>query len=167
IGATVAAKRTALAHILFNVVAGIAAFALAPLFLHLVVGAELLPGVDDPAVALAAFHTAFNLLGVAILLPAAGRFGKMVIRMIPDRGAELTSHLDPSVAEIPAVAIEAARRAVLSVAAVEVGAARSALVNGGPALTDAVHATLGDAFRETRAFLGHVRTSPEGAETHA
>lgn len=167
IGATVAAKRTALAHILFNVVAGIAAFALAPLFLHLVVGVELLPGIDDPAVALAAFHTAFNLLGVAILLPAADRFGAMVIRMIPDRGAELTRHLDPSVAEIPSVAIEAARRAVLSVAALEVEAARHALANGGPSLLDGVHATLTQAFRETRAFLGHVRTSPDGADTRA
>jgi len=166
-GASVAAKRTALAHILFNVVAAVAAFALAPIFLHLVVDVEILPGVDDPAVALAAFHTTFNLLGVILLLPVAGRFGAMVIRMIPDRGAELTRHLDPSVAEIPAVAVETARRTVLAITAVEVSAARSLLAGRGTALPETEDVSLTQALRETRAFLGHVRTSPGVADEHA
>ncbi len=160
VGASVPAKRTGLAHILFNVVAAVAAFALAPLFLHLVQDVQLLPGVDDPAVALAAFHTAFNLLGVLILLPLAPRFGELIIRMVPERGASLTRHLDPSVAEVPAVAVEVARRTVLAIASEAVHVAVEVLrrMDGGPSPASLV--PTGRALGETRTFLRGVRTSP-------
>lgn len=165
VGASVPAKRTGLAHILFNVVAALAAFALAPLFLYLVQGA-LLPGADDPAVALAGFHTAFNLLGVLILLPVAPRFGALVIRMVPERGASLTRNLDPSVAEIPAVAVEVARRTVLAIASKAVRVATGLLrrMDGGPAPASLAPAVR--ALGETRAFLRDVRTSPSSTTEH-
>jgi phosphate:Na+ symporter len=166
VGASVPAKRTGLAHILFNVVAGLGAFALAPLFLYLVQGAQLLPGVDDPAVALAAFHTAFNLLGVLILLPITPRFGALVIRMVPERGAALTRNLDPSVAEVPAVAVEVARRTVLAIASEAVRVAVGVLrrMDGGPAPASLAPAVR--ALGETRTFLRGVRTSPSSTTEH-
>lgn len=165
-GASIPARRTALAHILFNVVAGTAAFGLAPLFLHLVTVSRALPGADDPAVALAAFHTAFNLVGVILLLPVAGRFAAVVARMVPDRGSPLTRNLDPSVARVPAVAVETARRAVLAIAAEEIRVARSTLrrVDGGPAPPALEPVTRG--LRDTRGFLAGVRTSADVAAEH-
>jgi phosphate:Na+ symporter len=166
IGASVPARRTGLAHILFNVVAGIAAFALVPLFLYLVQGARLLPGAEDPTVALAAFHTAFNLLGVLILLPVAPRFAGFVSRLVPERGAALTRNLDPTVAEIPAVGVEAARRTVLGIAAAEIDIASDVI--GGPAAR-AVTTRLEpvrDALARTREFLRHIRTSPSATGVH-
>lgn len=167
VGASVAAKRTAVAHILFNVVAGGAAFLLAPAFLRLVGQGGPLPGWEDPAVAVAAFHTVFNLLGVILLLPVAGQFAAWVTRLVPAQGSPFTGNLDPSVSEVPAVAVEAARRAARAIAAAELRAAREILgrtggTAGSPDLDD-----LEDGLREVRDFLRHLRTSPAMAREHA
>jgi phosphate:Na+ symporter len=166
-GASVPAKRTAVAHILFNVVAGVVAFALAPVFLFLVEDVRWLPGAEDPAVAVAAFHTVFNVAGVLLLLPVAGRFADVVTRMVPDRGSPFTRNLDPSVAEVPAVGVEVARRAVMEIAAEEVRVAKSVFrrMDGGPPPPSLDPASQG--LQEVRAFLGHVRTSAAVAEEHA
>jgi phosphate:Na+ symporter len=161
LGASVPARRTGVAHIVFNLVTGAAAFLLAPVFVFLVEDAALLPGARDPAVALAAFHTAFNALGVALLLPVAPRFAALVIRMVPERGPRLTRHLDPSVARLPAVALEAARRTVAGTLATAATLGRHALEPGrpGPA-RGASEAAVREALRELRAFLAEVRTPP-------
>lgn len=166
VGASVPAKRTGLAHILFNVVTGVVAFVFAPLFLYLVEDASLLPGADDPAVALAAFHTAFNVLGVLLLLPVAPRFAHLIARLIPERGSPYTRNLDPSVAELPAVAIEAARRSVVGVAAAQIDVA-CPLIDGseGDARTPSLD-PITEALHEIREFLRHVRTAPDLATEH-
>lgn len=166
VGASAPAKRTALAHILFNVVAGVVAFGLAPLFLHVVDDVRVLPGADDPALALAAFHTLFNLVGVLLLLPVAARFAAVVSRMVPDQGSSLTRNLDPSVAHIPAVGVEVARRAVLGIAAEEMRIAVAVLrrAEGGPTPPSLDPVTRG--LEETRTFLRGVRTSSDVAGEH-
>lgn len=116
IGASIPAKRTALAHVLFNGVTGVAAFAILPLFVLVVDGITERFGVTDDAVSLAGFHTAFNLLGVALLMPFSRRFSQFVERIVPERGSLLTRHLDSSVALVPAVALEAAQRAIRDIA---------------------------------------------------
>ncbi|MFO7546642.1 MAG: hypothetical protein R6W77_14205, partial [Trueperaceae bacterium] len=50
-------------------------------------------GGTDPALTLAAFHTLFNLVGVALVLPWLGGFARMVSRLVPDQGAALTRPL--------------------------------------------------------------------------
>jgi phosphate:Na+ symporter len=114
IGASAAAKRTALVHLVFNVGTGLVAFALLPLF---VLGARTFTGPlveDDPAVAIAAFHTAFNLLGAAIFLPLTPQLARLATRLIPERGPPATRYLDPSLHEVPAVAVDAAFKALRS-----------------------------------------------------
>ena len=166
LGASVPAKRTGMAHILFNVVAGVVAFALAPVFLYVVEDVRVIPGVDDPAVALAAFHTVFNLVGVLILLPVTSRFARLVTRLVPERGSPYTRHLDPTVAELPAVGIEAARRAVVSIAEAEIeiaGAVIGRMYARGPVVS---LEPISGALSETRDFLRHLRTSPAVADEH-
>ncbi|HSW27960.1 MAG TPA: Na/Pi symporter [Longimicrobiales bacterium] len=164
VGASVPAKRTALAHILFNVVAGVAAFALAPAFLFLVEDARWLPGAEDPAVAVAAFHTIFNVAGVLLLLPVSGRFAAVVTRMVPDRGSPFARNLDTSVAEVPAVGVEVARRAVMEIAAEQMRVAAGVFrrMDGGPPPPSPDPASQG--LREVRSFLGHVRTSSSSGD---
>ncbi len=111
IGASVPAKHTALSHILFNVITAAMALALLPVFL--VVARSI---TETDAVALAGFHTAFNIIGVVVLLPFTGRFANLVMRLVPEPAPSMTRHLDPSVIEIPAVASEAARRALIEIA---------------------------------------------------
>jgi len=73
IGATPNAKRVAAAHIFFNIVTATVALLLLPLMLWLVQVSSKLLGMEDiPAVTLALFHTAFNILGLLVMWPITG-----------------------------------------------------------------------------------------------
>src|SRR5690606_9042737 len=93
LGGTVAAKRTALAHILFNLGSGVVAIALLPVFLSLIAWlnehADLQPG----AMSLAFFHTLFIALGVALFMPVVDRFERLVARLLPERKQDVGRHL--------------------------------------------------------------------------
>lgn len=112
IGGTVAAKRTALAHILFNLGSGVVAIALLPVFLSLIAWlnehADLQPG----AMSLAFFHTLFIALGVALFMPVVDRFERLVARLLPERKQDVGRHLDPSSLGVPTVALEASQRSL-------------------------------------------------------
>jgi phosphate:Na+ symporter len=112
IGGTLAAKRTAVAHILFNLVTGALAIALLAPFISLVrfVGGDFVR--DSPEGALALFHTAFNVLGVAIFYPLTEPFGRAVERLVRDREVPVLQRLSRSALSMPAVALEGARVAV-------------------------------------------------------
>lgn len=114
IGGSVPAKRTALAHILFNLATGLIAVVLLPVFLALIKWAQEHAGLDGGAMSLAAFHTAFIAVGVAVFLPFTGRFAELIEKMLPHKGPALTRHLDTTLLEAPAVALEASRRALSS-----------------------------------------------------
>ncbi|RMH24385.1 MAG: Na/Pi cotransporter family protein [Planctomycetota bacterium] len=123
VGGSTAAKRTALAHILFNVITGLVAFLLLPIFEWSVARwFEDHAGRADVSF-LAAFHTCFNIVGVAILLPAFGPFTRLIERIIPERGSEFTRNLDPSVVHMGPVAIESARRSLDEILSVMLGRA--------------------------------------------
>lgn len=68
---TVAKKRIALAHFLFNVVASALAFLLLKPLLYLLTN---LVGLQDPLFVLVAFHSLFNAIGIVLFLPAIGPF---------------------------------------------------------------------------------------------
>jgi len=113
IGASVPAKRTAMAHILFNVFTGAITYVFFP---AVVAGLEWstarLGWRDDPALTLAFFHTSFSLLGIAVLAPLIRRFTALIEKMLPEKKSAITKHLDMSIALIPAVAIETAARSL-------------------------------------------------------
>jgi phosphate:Na+ symporter len=167
VGATKPAQRTAIAHIGFNVVTGILAFLIYPWFLRSVSVVSEWLGAHEPALFLAAFHTSFNVLGILVLLPAIRPFSLWIQRILPDDNLEITRHLDPSVAKIPAVAIEAARRTMIEVYSHIIGVFannfRSPVsrkeINQ---LSDLVAQTL----EETRQFLRSVKTAPQSEDGH-
>lgn len=117
IGGNTAAKRTALAHVSFNLATGVIALAILPLFLGAIAWAQTHAGLDPGAMSLAAFHTAFIALGVALFLPAVHLFARTIERLLPEHGPILTRHLDDTVLQAPPVALEAARRALCETAA--------------------------------------------------
>ncbi|MBX3356281.1 MAG: Na/Pi cotransporter family protein [Phycisphaeraceae bacterium] len=114
IGAPVPAVRTAAVHITFNVVTGVVAFLILPVFLRLVVDVMEAEHAS-PATALAAFHTAFNGLGTLLIMPCVRPLSKAIERIIPERRESMTSHLSSLTAVTGSVAIEAARRAMSAV----------------------------------------------------
>jgi phosphate:Na+ symporter len=89
IGARTAAKRTALVHILFNVIGSVIAIIFFKPLLALV--DFLIPG-DQMGVGiathLAMFHTIFNVLGTLVFLPFVDQFAVLVSFLIKDRDSE-------------------------------------------------------------------------------
>ncbi len=162
LGGSVPARRTALAHVLFNGLTGVAAILVLPLVLNRTHGLSLWMNTADPAVALAAFHTGFNLLGVALLLPVVDHFSRMVERMVPERGPVLGRHLDRSLLPLPSVALAAARRVVAEVALVTTERSMAALQGLRPdrEAQEALERA-NDALLRTREFIRGVERTPD------
>lgn len=135
IGGSVSAKRTALAHVLFNLATGLIAVVALPFFLAGIGYAQVHWGLDPGPTSLAAFHSAFILCGVALFLPWIQTFSRLIERLLPDRGPTLTRHLDDTLLHAPSVALEASHRALRDSAAATVEVFRRAL--GDPALGSA------------------------------
>jgi len=66
----------------------------------------------DGVTLLAAYHTAYNVVGVLVLLPVINRFTRLVERILPERGSPLTRCLDPAALATPIATVEAVRRTV-------------------------------------------------------
>jgi phosphate:Na+ symporter len=109
IGASATAKRLAVAYVLFKLIAAVIALVLFPIVIPLLVRAS---NTIDGVTLLAAYHTAYNIVGVVVLLPVIGSFTRFVERMLPDRNLALTRGLDPSALTVPIATEEAVRRTV-------------------------------------------------------
>lgn len=118
------AKRTALIHLLFNC-SGVVIFMLAAWGLgwfDISFGSlfeKLFPSA--PQTQLAMFHTFFNVITVAVMLPLTGALVSLVKRMIPDR--QLTSapefslrFVDENMLRTPPVAVSQVKREILRMA---------------------------------------------------
>ena len=105
-------KRAAAAHLFFNLITAIAAFLLLPfivLFLMQTVALQ-----DEPIMALAIFHTIFNLLGVLMLAPFIPFMAKHLKRMFVQAEAVPTKYIHLVDPKIPDTALIALRNEVSS-----------------------------------------------------
>jgi phosphate:Na+ symporter len=109
IGASGTAKRLALAYILFKLIAAVIAVVFFPVVTPLLIRAS---STIDGVTLLAGYHTAYNVVGVAAVLPLISKFRRFVERILPERGSPLTRCLDSSALATPIVAVEAVRRTV-------------------------------------------------------
>jgi phosphate:Na+ symporter len=116
IGGSVPAKRTALAHVLFNLSTAVVALLLLPALLWGIGQAQVYLLLEPGALSLAAFHTAFIGIGVTLFLPFVDAFARGIERLVPDTGPRLTRHLDDTLLQAPGVALEATRRALVETA---------------------------------------------------
>lgn len=157
IGASTTAKRLALAYVLFKVIAALFAIFAFPFTAALM--RNLASSVDGTTL-LAAYHTAYNVVGVAVLLPAAQWFTRVVERLLPSRETALERALDPSALANPVVAIEAARRVVADVLGKAAASMTAALSRGTVDAKQGV-ATAATALGEVRDFLSELRELPE------
>jgi phosphate:Na+ symporter len=105
-GGSSAMRRTAAAHVACNLVTGLIAFAalgaVAPVLLDRIAG-------GDGPVALVLFHTLFNVVGVAVILPFTRPFAALLGRLIPERGGKLPELPDSRLLSDAGAAIDAAR----------------------------------------------------------
>jgi phosphate:Na+ symporter len=164
IGASTTAKRLAIAYVLFKLIAAVIALVLFPVVTPLLIRAS---NSVDGVTLLAAYHTAYNVVGVAVLLPLIDWFTRLVERILPERGSPLTRYLDPSALEAPVVAVEAVRRTIAGALATVCDSVEAALASvsgtgpaspakGAPSLSDAA-----DALRQAQVFLSDVTGPPD------
>ncbi len=107
IGGTIAARRTGFSHCIYNVLTAIGALILLSPF---VLGWEDLlsaPISTDAEIALVAFHSLFNLLGVIIVLPFSHQFASFMCRLIPEAKPLFAEALDEQLLQSPDLAINA------------------------------------------------------------
>jgi phosphate:Na+ symporter len=157
IGASTTAKRLAVAYVLFKLIAALIAIAAFPLSVALM--STLGQSVGGTTL-LAAYHTAYNVVGVALLLPATRWFTKVVERLLPSAQTSLERALDPSVLASPVIAIETARRVVAEVLTTSASAISAALAQGAGQLPEAAN-TAGTGLEQVRDFLSELHEPPE------
>ena len=112
IGASIPAKRTALVHVLFNLGTGIIAFFLLPAFIYLLDSLADRWLAADQALSLAAFHTAFNILGVLIFMPLRQQMAWVAETLITESKPSLTRQLNTGLIAIPSLAIDTAKQII-------------------------------------------------------
>lgn len=167
IGASSTAKRLALAYILFKLIAAFIALVLFPVTIPLLVRASK---TIDGVTLLAGYHTAYNVIGVAVLLPLMDRFTRFVERILPERGSPLTVCLDPAALATPIAVEEAVRRTVarsLGTMCGTIGEALTAANHETPVRVrmDAVPVTeAGGALRQAREFMSRTGGPPKSEE---
>ncbi|MDW6020269.1 Na/Pi symporter [Mesorhizobium sp. BAC0120] len=167
IGASSTAKRLALAYILFKLIAAVIALALFPVTNALLIRASK---TIDGVTLLAAYHTAYNVVGVAVLLPLIDRFTKFIERILPERRSPLMRSLDPAALVTPIAAEEAVRRTVarsLGTMCRSIDVALTAGNDGHSPRGERDAASLMaavDALRQAREFMQEASGPPESEE---
>jgi phosphate:Na+ symporter len=156
IGASTTAKRLALAYVLFKLIAALIAIAAFPFTAALM---KSLSSSIDGMTLLAAYHTAYNVVGVAVLLPATQWFTRIVERLLPSRQTALQRALDASALASPVIAIETARRVVATVLETTSASVSAALSDG--ASRSAQGAETAATLEEVRDFLSELKQPPE------
>jgi phosphate:Na+ symporter len=167
IGASSTAKKLALGYILFKLIAAVIALVLFPVVTPLLIRAS---STIDGVTLLAGYHTAYNVIGVLVLLPALDRFTQFVERILPERRSPLTHCLDPMVLATPMATVEAVRRTVAraleavcrSVTTGLVAADDGGSVRQGQEAVSVAQAA--DALRQAQQFMSDVSGPPESAE---
>lgn len=130
IGATSNAKRVAAAHVMFNVVTGVAALMILPLILMAIELFQQQTGMaGGPATFLALFHTMFNLLGVALMWPITERMVKYLKTKFKaaEEDEAKPKYLDKTLLGTPSLAHEALIKEVERIRAISIHMAEDAI----------------------------------------
>ena len=110
-------KRVALSHLMFNLVTDLLALALLSPLLFTV---QRLLKIEDPLFALVAFHSLFNLLGIALFLPLTTVFARWLEARFVEEPSLACRHIHQTPSHVPEAALGAMAtdiRAMLNTAA--------------------------------------------------
>ena len=117
VGANIAGRRLAAAHLIFNVVTGLIALIFIQVFLVAVDTASQWLGIapDNHTLKLALFHTLFNLTGVVVMVPFIGTLVVQLESRMRPRPIQLDQpkFINETMLGTPAAALEATRRELL------------------------------------------------------
>ncbi|MCX8146305.1 MAG: Na/Pi symporter, partial [Azovibrio sp.] len=112
LGATPNAKRVAASHVVFNLITGLVALLLLPFLVNFLEDIQaLLSQPASPAVMVALFHSIFNLLGVALMVPLDPWLMQGLSRRFRSHHEEAAAprYLDRNILSVPDLALRALR----------------------------------------------------------
>lgn len=141
IGATAAARRVALAHVIFNLIVATVAIAALPLLIAFATALSDWTGADldgariggiDVAAAIAIFHTLVKAIGILVIWPlATPLIGWLGTRYRSgDEDLARPRHLDPTTSAIPDLALGSIALEIRRLGTITTGAARMMLAEG-------------------------------------
>jgi len=117
VGANIAGRRLAAAHLIFNIVTGLIALLFLQAFLVVVDITSQWLGIaaDNHTLKLALFHTLFNLTGIIVMVPFIGILVEQLETRMRPRPIKLDEpkFMSETMLETPGAALEAARRELL------------------------------------------------------
>lgn len=150
IGATVGARRTGYSHVIYNLITGLTAFILITPYISL--WQSLAPGAlsTNSGIALVAFHSSFNALGIIVVLPFSRQFASFMEGLVPEKASVYTRSLDRSLLKEPAVGLQAIK---------------ASLQTELQALLHHVSALLGDANKGGRVDLQELQTALDTSQS--
>ncbi len=106
LGKTIAKRRVAFSHFLFNLVTNIVAFSILPILIYLV---KDVYGIDDNLMGLVALHTTFNIIGIILFFPFIGAFAKLLERLFKEDKSDLSLYINKVPPMVPEASISALR----------------------------------------------------------
>jgi len=112
IGGIAAKKQTAISSLVFNVGTALVMLPALPVALW-TIGRFVNPA-DDAVLGIAAFHTLFNLVGVALFFPAISILVRYLQRLFPEKQTVLSGFIHNTSTEVPEAATAALRSEVLN-----------------------------------------------------
>ncbi|MEN8207346.1 MAG: Na/Pi symporter [Pseudomonadota bacterium] len=113
IGGTIGARRTGISHLIYNLFTGSCALLL--ISPYIMTWQYFMPDglTQNAEIALVAFHTLFNTIGVLLILPVTDRFARFIKKLIPEEKSSHALNLDSSLLEMPELSLAAVQDAVL------------------------------------------------------
>ncbi|MFO7560608.1 MAG: Na/Pi symporter [Desulfobacterales bacterium] len=111
IGGIPAKKQTALSSLIFNVGTALVVLPALPLIFWII--GRLFDPADNAVLGIAAFHTLFNLIGVALFFPAISVLTRYLKRLFPEKRTVLTRYILNTSPRVPEAAVAALRNEVL------------------------------------------------------
>lgn len=167
LGGSTATRQTGYAHVVYNLLTGLLAFILlGPV--AATVGPRLVNGAaGDAQLALVAFHTGFNALGVIAVLPFTQAFARLIVHLVPERGPPPLRRLDERLLRDPAAAVDAVVATIRDIATLLATELADRLGPGTDARIDRTRLrSIEEALEATRNFVDQVRTDPADLTAH-
>lgn len=128
IGGSPAMRQTAVANVIYHLVTGLLALA----FIDMGAGFVASPVLNgDRQLGLVIFHTGFNLVGTAVMLPLTAHFARAMLWLMPERFAmRPTARLDRTLLSDPGAALDTAGSVLRDLATEILGALSGAMRAG-------------------------------------
>ena len=105
IGTTTSARRTGVSHVAYNLLTATVALLLMSPYIATV--NLIWPGAlqNNAEISLVAFHSLFNIISIILILPFAGQFAHLLIKLVPDKQPHYPFPREKALLDTPALAL--------------------------------------------------------------